>query len=221
MNSFKDNILKEYGKSITELSKTGNGNFLVDNDFIMISLDDMASNLSKGNILSTTDALFIDEKNEVVHFIEFKNIDFNNEEDKLMARFHLNKAIDVIKDCEHDCPLVNDKSKFHKYLVDKYQLALRTKPFDSISLIYDYLCNYCGDDKLAKENLVNVKKYFWLVSKTNYEFNSPFLKNRQNNHRRNKKEFFNFLSKLKPYFYSDVFAVSTSTFQDFINKLVA
>ena len=106
-------------------------------------------------------------------------------------------------------------------MVDKYQLALRTKPFDSISLIYDYLCNYCGDDKLAKENLVNVKKYFWLVSKTNYEFNSPFLKNRQNNHRRNKKEFFNFLSKLKPYFYSDVFAVSTSTFQDFINKLVA
>ena len=72
MNSFKDNILKEYGKSITELSKQAMGIFLVDNDFIMISLDDMASNLSKGNILSTTDALFIDEKNEVFHFIEFK-----------------------------------------------------------------------------------------------------------------------------------------------------
>lgn len=33
-----------------------------------------------------------------------------------------------------------------------------------------------------------------------YGFNDLFLKNIQNNHRENKKEFFNFLSKLKIYF---------------------
>ena len=217
MNSFKKNILKEYGKSITELSKTGNENCLLDDDFVMISLDDMASNLSKGDILATTDALFIDEKNNVFHFIEFKNMDFSIKKDRLMAKYHLNNAMKFINDCEHGCPLANDESNFHKYLVDRYNVALRTKPFDSISLVYGYLCDYYGNDKLAKEKLVNIKKYFWLVSKTNYEFNSPFLKNRQNNHRRNKKEFFNFLSKLKPYFYSDVFAVNTTTFQHFIN----
>lgn len=218
MNSFKESILKEYGKSITELSKTGNENFLLNDEFVMVSLDDMASNLLKSDILATTDALFINEKNGEFHFIEFKNVDFSIKKDRLMAKYHLNKAMKFINNCEHGCPLVNDKSNFHKYLVDKYKLALRTKPFDSISLVYAYLCDYYGNDKLAKEKLDNVKKYFWLVSKTTYEVNNPFSKNRQNNHRRNKKEFFNFLSKLKPYFYLDVFAVNINTFQHFINN---
>lgn len=60
MDSFKQNLTK-YNKTITELSKTGENNVLLENDFEMISLDDMSSDLVefKDNKLSTADALFI------------------------------------------------------------------------------------------------------------------------------------------------------------------
>lgn len=212
MDSFKQGLAK-YNKTITELSKTGENNVLLENDFEMISLDDMSSDLVefKDNKLSTADALFIDDKN-MFHIIEFKNINFNNEKDRLLSKFYLNHAIKVIDSCEHNCKLYNHESKFHKYLIDKSKLALRLKPVESLSLLYHYLCKY-DDEENSKKTLFNIKKKYWLVSKTGSDLNNPFSKNKQNNRRRNNKQRFSYLIKFKPYFYLDVHAINDKDFE--------
>lgn len=146
MDSFKQSLLQKYGKTIKELSSTNESNVLMDRDDVLISLDDMSSDLSlkikefKGNDLSSADALLISKKDEnfIFHIIEFKNLDFNKRKDRLMSEYYLEKSIEHINNCEHDCSFANHESKYHKYLVDRYKLSLRTKPIESITLIYYY-----------------------------------------------------------------------------------
>lgn len=225
MDSFKKSLLQKYGKTITELSTTGNNNnSLVDNNYKLISLDDMASDLSlkvkefRGNDLSSADALLIFKKegNFIFHIIEFKNLDFNKKKDRLMSEYYLKKSIEHINNCEHDCSFANHESKYHKYLVDKYKLSLRTKPIESLTLIYYYLSKYLGDSESAKEKLFNIKKYYWFISKTKSD-SFDFSKNRSNNHRRNSKHF-RYLDKIKPYFYDDAYGVSNILFNKYLNK---
>lgn len=225
MDSFKQSLLQKYGKTIKELSSTNESNVLMNRDDVLISLDNMASDLSskvkefRGNDLSSADALLIFKKEGhfIFHIIEFKNLDFNKKKDRLMAEYYLKKSIEHINNCEHDCSFANHESKYHKYLVDKYKLSLRTKPFESLNVVYFYLCDYLGDLELAKEKLFNIKKYYWFISKTEGGRNSHFHTNKSNNHRRNSKHF-RYLDKIKHYFYDDTYGVSNILFNEYLNK---
>ena len=91
-------------------------------------------------------------------------------------------------------------------------MALRLKPVESLSLLYHYLCKY-DDEENSKKTLFNIKKKYWLVSKTGSDLNNPFSKNKQNNRRRNNKQLFSYLIKFKPYFYLDVHAINDKDFE--------
>ena len=82
-----------------------------------------------------------------------------------MSEYYLEKSIEHINNCEHDCSFANHESKYHKYLVDRYKLSLRTKPIESITLIYYYLCNYLGDSESAKEKLFKKKNNMILIGR--------------------------------------------------------
>lgn len=142
MLKFNEILLEKYGDTITNLSKTGQNNF-IKNSFRMIDLDKMSKSFPKinkdfkGQEFSTADALYINNSdNEIIlYFFEFKKIDFNKEKDQKMAGYELNRAIEKMKNCEHDCFINYDKSSFPKYLIDKYNLSLIKKPYESLSLL--------------------------------------------------------------------------------------
>ena len=107
-----------------------------------------------------------------MHFIEFKNLDYEDTKDLKMSKYWLDKCLKQMKNCEKDC-FINDKtsniskSNFHKYLVDKNDVSLRVKPFESISLVFLYLKLFKSDDEeYCKNFLFNIPKYYYLVSKT-------------------------------------------------------
>lgn len=225
MDSFKKSLLQKYGKTIKELSSTNESNVLMNRDDVLISLDNMASDLSlkikefKGNKLSSADALWIfeNEGEFIFHIIEFKNLDFNINKDRLMSKFYLKKLIKHINNCEYNCPFASYELDVYENLVDKYNVSIRTKPVESLTLIYYYLCNYLDDSESAKEKLFNAKKYYWFISKTESGANSPFHTNKSNNHRRNSKHF-RYLDKIKHYFYDDTYGVSNILFNKYLNR---
>ena len=69
MDSFFHYLLENYGVSVKELSKTDFGNYVVDEDIIMIDLDEMARQLSVINPIfqmefASADALLIIKNND-------------------------------------------------------------------------------------------------------------------------------------------------------------
>ena len=164
MKDFINYLNENFGESIEKLASSQN-NPIFDFDFKMINLDKMAKQLPtlnrnyRGNEFATADALFISNTNNkfIFHFIEFKNVDYSTDKDLKMS----------------------------KYLVDKYEVSLRAKQYESISLIAIYLKIFKSiDNETTKEMMSNIEKKFYLVSKTNQFLNHPY-KNKSNVHMAN------------------------------------
>lgn len=223
MHDFNNNLLKKYGKPITELSKTGYGNTLINNDIKMISLDDIAEDFLKSNNefnekFSTADALYILKKHDKTQlfFFEFKNINYSNKEDEQLSKFHLNKSIKQMEYCSGGCDIYKDIKKYSKKLVDKSNVSLRSKPSDSLSLFYHIMKKYfqASDDNESEriyiDKLFRFEKFFFLVSTTPKEY-IPIKKNKSNRYN-NIIGPLAFLKRFAPYHYKNVFAVNENGF---------
>ena len=187
MKDFIKYLTENFGESAEKLAKTSEDNPLFDCDLEMIDLDEMAKQLPKldriyrGNDFATADALFISKENGefTFHFVEFKNVDYEKEKDVKMSKYWLEECLRKMDECEHECFIKDEtsdisKSKFQNYLVDKYQLSLRAKPYESISLIDIYLKMFKQiDDEFSRNFLFNIKKNFYIVSKTDKFLNHP------------------------------------------------
>lgn len=225
MHNLKIYLLKNYGKSIKELSETEFGNELLDYDFQMISWDDVAEDFLKFNNefnekFSSADALYILEKEDKIQlfFFEFKNIDYSNIEDRQMSKFHLNKCIDKMALCPNDCEIYDDIKKHTERVVDVSNVSLRSKPSDSISLFYHVMKSFSKNDHdetedFCKEKLFKIEKFFFLVSNTQQQY-APFHKNKSNRYNNILKPL-TFLKRFEPYHYKMVFSVNDTGFHDF------
>ena len=233
MEDFINYLTKHFGKSTEKLAKTSEDNHLFDFDFQMIDLDKMAVQLPKlnsiynGNQFATADALFISKENNeyTFHFIEFKNVDYEKEKDLKMSKYWLEECLSKMDECEHEC-FINDetsdiyKSKFSKYLVDEYNVSLRAKPYESISLIDIYLKMFKSvDDEFSRNYLFNIKKNFYIVSKTNKFLNHPH-KNMSNVQMAKMIGPFKALTRLYPYHYSMARAISDDVFKEYIQTFL-
>jgi len=233
MEDFINYLTEHFSESVEKLAKTSQDNHLLDFNLQMIDLDKMAKQLPKlngiyrGNQFATADALFIShENNELTfHFIEFKNVDYEKERDQKMSKYWLEQCLSKMDECEHKC-FINDKtsdiykSKFSKYLVDKYNVSLRAKPFESISLIDIYLKMFKSiDDEFSRNYLFNIKKNFYIVSKTNKFLNHPY-KNMSNVHMAKMIGPYKALTRLYPYHYSMARAISDDVFKEYIMTFV-
>lgn len=233
MEDFIDYITKNFCESAEKLAKTSQDNPLFDFDLKMIDLDKMAKNLPKlnriynGNDFATADALFISKEDGefTFHFIEFKNVNYEKEKDVKMSKYWLEKCLTKMDECEHNC-FINDetsnmyKSEFSNYLVDRYMVSLRAKPYESISLIDIYLKMIKQvDDEFSRNYLFNIKKNFYIVSKTNKFLNHPH-KNVSNVHIAKMIGPFKALTRLYPYHYSMARAISDDVFKEYIMGFV-
>lgn len=234
MKEFIDYLNENFAESVDKIAKTSQDNYFFDFDLKMINLDKMAKNLPKlnriykGNDFATADALFVSNIDDefIFHFIEFKNVDYNDEKDLAMSKFWLNQCLSLMKNCEHDC-FINDKeneiykSKFQNYLVDKYEVSLRAKPFESISLIDIYFQMVKSVDSDYSKNIIsNIQKNFYLISKTDKFLNHPY-KNKSNVQMAKMIGPFKALTRLYPYHYSMARALNEDVFKryflDFID----
>lgn len=234
MESFNQYLMSEFKGSLRKVSKTDEENHFLDDHFadnyFMISLDEMAKRVLnpyfKGDQFSSADGLFIEKKNDnfIFYFFEFKNLDFSKKEDRQLSRFYLNRCIDKIKDCSNktescnDCDIVDSLNKFKKYLIDRKVCSLRSKPYDSLSLLYHGIDDYFkeNDSFEVDKTLFSIKKVFYLVSLTSVEeYTSP---NKSNN-RGKQFKYFPFLKRIKPYHFDDVCFINNLTFMNLFSEL--
>lgn len=121
-----------------------------------------------------------------------------------------------MKECEHDCKLVDNLEKISENLVDISKVSLRSNPCDSISLFYKIMKkHYNLEDKKACDKLFKTDKFFFLVSKTEFQY-PQFHKNKSNRQQIMKP--LEFLKRFEPYHYNMVFAVNQEGFDRFFYK---
>lgn len=224
MQDLKEHLMKKFKKPISEISETEFGNVLINKDDKMISLDDAATYFNETNDefkdkFSTADGLFMHKKENKTQlfFIEFKNNDYSNVEDRQMSLFHLKNYLKKMKECEKDCEIYDDFKKISKHIVDKSHVSLRTKPYDSLSLFFHIMKDFYKSDKDNEDNenekciekLSECDKFFFLVSETESQY-LPF-KN-INNRQESIINPLSFLKKLEPYHYKMAFAVNKRGF---------
>ena len=225
MHELTNYLMEKYGKSIKELSKTEFENELLDNDFQMISWDDVAEDFLKFNEdfdekFASADALYILEKEDKIQlfFFEFKNMNYSTIEDSQLSKFHLNNCIDKMKHCNKECEIYNEIKEHAERLVDKSNVSLRSKPSDSLSLFYHVMKNFLKDkysktDDECKEKLFKIDKFFFLVSKTQQQY-APFNKNKSNRYNTIVRPL-TFLKRFEPYHYKMIFSVHETGFNTF------
>lgn len=234
MEDFITYLNAHFSDSVENLAKTSQDNRLFDFDFQMIDLDDMAKKLKnldkefRGNDFATADALYISniDGELTFHFIEFKNVDYGVDRDLKMSKYWLDECLAEMDKCEHECFIKDEttdihKSKFHKYLIDQYYVSLRAKPYESISLIEIYFkfIKEIEDDEFCRNYLFNIRKNFYLVSKTDKFLNHPH-KNKNNTHMAKMIGPFKALTRLYPYHYSMARAINDDVFKEYILDFV-
>lgn len=222
MQKLYNHLKKEYGDKITKLSSTSENNQFIINEGVLVSLDKLKKDYqnNKDYEFTSSDALFIkkhENGNFQIYFFEFKKLDPTSKEDWGMSKTRLQKCIDKMKNCEK-CAFIEEIKGCEEKLVDKYQLSLRSKPFDSMSLLYHVIMDFYPDmkDYECKKLLLKCDKYFYIISETSQEWSST-PKNKSN--RRKITGILSILDRLKPYYYNEVFSVSENGFNDCFYKL--
>lgn len=224
MQDFKNYLMENFGKSVSEISSTEFDNVLVDKDFKMISWDDVATYFHENNDefkhkFSSADGLYILEKDNKTQlfFFEFKNIDYSNDKDRQMSLYHLKNYLKQMNECDAECEIHDDIEKVSEYLVDVSHVSIRSKPSDSLSLFYYMMKEYYDlkDDESGIKKLFEADKFFFLISNTPAEYR-PF-KNKSNR-KDTIIEPLNFLKRFEPYHYKMVFAVYKTGFDRYFYK---
>lgn len=235
MNSFKKYLLDKFGDTAKNLSKSDGGIELVDEKCIMIGLDNLTTELLNSfneinEKYTSTDALYIVEIDNCFefYFFEFKGKNFNLKEDKLQYVSQLKEHIGEMENCEHECDIFVEIKKCSKELIDKSFVKLKTKPYDSLSIIYFFMNDFFKDKTSQDciEELFHIKKYYILVSNTTGQYNpindiiNPNgLKKNKSNRNNNITKPLRFMSRLRPYHYDNIANINEKGFKKLINIL--
>ena len=130
--------------------------------------------------------------------------------------------------CEHDCSIGIEIKKCSEELVDKSFAKLKTKPYDSLSIISFYMNDFFKDKSSEDcvEELFHIKKYYILVSKTKGQYN-PIMdiinpngpKKNKSNRNNNITKPLRFMTRLRPYHYDNIANINSDGFKELINVL--
>ena len=178
--------LSDYKQPVTILSKTGQNEFIISNT-VMFDWDNIAKQYI-GEDPSSVDAIycFLENKELTIYLFEFKNL--NLHDPFFDAKKQLNS---FLKDLEkYECVNVDQKQirEMKKNLVSKKIISLKTKPIESLILLHNLL----NDEGISSEDIVSIKKEYYIISKT------PISGNKSNWHRRGRnKEIFGFILNVK------------------------
>ena len=185
IESFNDKSFNNhrYYDTITEISrkKSGKQDALIENDFLMYSLDDIAkgSRELSSNLPKTADALYYkedDDGNLWLYFIEFK---FHNLDDP-DAKDFLYTFVDEIYASEKDYKCVSkykhDLNKVKKYYGDDVTHTLILKPIESIKVVIPKLYKeYCKQNSNCEEK--DIESFLENINKKLFVFVSTYTEN--------------------------------------------
>ena len=179
----------DFRQSITLLSKTDASEFIVD-DMKMFDWDEI-SKLSEGDDLSSVDAIYLSMKKSklTIYLFEFKK---DNLFDSFFdAKKQLENYINDLDECVFCCCYPKNIRKVKNKLVSKKVVSLKTKPLESLILLHKIL----NDNGISSEEIVKIRKEYYIVSKT------PLNKNNKSNwHRTGKSnEIFGFIDKISSF----------------------
>lgn len=200
--------LNNYKQSVTQLSKTNKNDFII-NDTIMFNWDDI-SKLYDGDDSSSVDAIYchIQDNTLTLYFFEFKNL--NLYDSFFDAKKKLEDIINDLEKCVFCCCYPKEIRKVKKNLTSKKVISLKTKPVESLILLHNIL-NEAG---ISSEEIVSIKKEYYVVSKT------PQSGNKHNWHRKGRnREIFGFIDKIKPFPFIEVDHLNKETFLSLIEEL--
>lgn len=203
-----DDELGSYKQTVTTISKTSENEFIV-NDTQMFNWDDV-SELFEGENSSSVDGIycFLENNSLIIYFFEFKNQ--NLHDTNFDAKKQLNNFLKDLEQCVFNCCYPKSMKEMKKNLVSKKIISLKTKPLESLIILHKIL----NDAGISSEDIVSVKKEYYVVSKT------PSSGNKANWHRRGRnKEIFGFIDKIKPFPFSEIDHLDEKAFLSLINDL--
>lgn len=201
--------LKEHKQPVTILSKTDENDFIID-DTIMLDLDKISKLYGEGDESSSVDAVYCFCENDelTLYLFEFKNQNLHNPH--FDAKKELNNIVIDLKKSESCCEYGKRIKDIKKNLVSKKIISLKTKPIESLILLHEIL----NDNGIASEEIVTIRKEYYVVSRT------PMSGNPSNWHRRGRnKEIFGFIDKISPFPFTEIDHLSEESYCAFINSL--
>ena len=171
---------------------------------------DEISKLYDGDDSSSVDGIYLSLENDTltIYFFEFKNL--NLYESAFDAKKQLEECINDLEECIFCCGYPKQLRKIKKRLVSKNIISLKTKPLESLILLHNIL-NEFG---ISSEEIVKIKKEYYVVSKT------PSKGSKKNWHRKGRNgELFGFIDKILPFPFSKVDHLTETTFLSMIDEL--
>lgn len=182
LKSFDDKSFnnQKFYDTITEISrkKSGDREALIENDFPMYSLDDIAkgSELLSGNLPKTADALYYKEEEDggfSLYFIEFK---FHNLDDPDAGDLLMNLVDEIYSD-EKKFKCISkykkDLNKIKRYYGDDVTHTLILKPIESIKVVIPKLYKeYCMKNEGCEEK--DIESFLDKINKKLYVFVSTY-----------------------------------------------
>ena len=205
-----DDKLNKYKQPVTILSKTDENEFIIENTQ-MFDWDEISKLYSDGDESSSVDAIYFSLKNNklTIYLFEFKNLSLF---DKFFdARKQLDEYINDLDKCVFCCCYPKEMRKVKSKLVSKKVVSLKTKPIESLILLHEILNDY----GISSEEIVKIRKEYYIVSKT------PINKNNRSNWNRKgrSREIFGFIDKIKPFPFIEVDHLNEKTFLSLIKNL--
>ena len=216
--NFLEELSSNYSDSLSNISKTGENNSFIVNEKEMISLDDVAKDYAKENLieeLSSVDGLYYKIKDDklIIYLFEFKKMDFFT---KQLAKERLKILIEKIEsgslneNCEYE--IISELKEIKNEVYNKLPIQLKNKPIESLLLLHNLYENKNGEHK----DIVDIEKHYYVVSETSSEF-APFTKNKSKNRKKGKsKEIFDFLDKIHPFPFKQTKGINYKSFFELI-----
>lgn len=208
ISKYIDEKFSEYKKPVTELSKTDENDFII-NDTLMIDWDEI-SKLHEGDDLSSVDAIYcyIENNTLTLYFFEFKNLSLH--EKFFDAKKQLSDLLNDLDKCVFSCCYPKELKEVKKKVISKKIISLKTKPLESLIL----LNNLLNDAGISSEEITSINKEYYIISET------PVDGNKSNWHRgKRNKEIFGFIDKIKPFPFSEINHLNERRFLSLINTL--
>lgn len=201
--------LSEYKQPVAILSKSDKNFFVTDNT-IMFDWDEISKLYGGGDESSSVDAIYCSIENSqlTLYFFEFKN--HNLFDSFFDPRKLLEEYIEDLENCVFCCCFPKKFRDVKKKLISKKIISLKTKPIESLILLHDIL----NEDGISSENIIKVKKEYYIVS------NTPVTWNKSNSRRHGRTgEIFGFVDKISPFPFVHIEPINEKTFLSLIKDL--
>lgn len=195
MKKFIDSLREEYNKPSTLLAMTGNHHILINNQFPMIDMDQVAKcYLEDEDTLSTVDGMHVCKKNGETKFffVEFKNMNLDMASESPYTFDYLYQVRNMIyhleKKLKEDEKFVErggddyaynflkEYDKCERYLYDGIKHTLRIKPFSTLVLLHKLFDQFIEHEKEEPDEKFSIPDIEWDIFKKNPDTIESFSK---------------------------------------------